>query len=235
MKMNQTMWKLLLLVVVGVGQAGCQPVARSTAEPENREMSHYLAGIAAYEKDQLDAAERHLRIAAQSPDASLSADAYSTLGLIYSRSGRYSQAADAFLRGADQQSGEDRAQAYFYAGTAQQKLGRWPQARTSLVLARRSTNDPALVSRIDQQLAVTGYTLQVGAFANPGNAQKLADRYSQRAATLKLGSVYVTPATDARGRAIQLVQVGRYATFGAAMAARAQLGDKDAVVVPLKR
>ena len=62
---------------------------------------------------------------------------------------------NALLSGAKLQEGEDRAQAYLYAGIAQQKIGYWPQARTSLLLARKSTRDPGVVQRIDQQLAVT--------------------------------------------------------------------------------
>jgi len=209
--------------------------AAVTAGGTQRGLANYIAGISAYRLDNMTTAERYLRVAAQSRDASLAADASSTLGLIYSRNGRYAEAAAAFQRGAGLQDGEDKAQAYFYAGVAQQKLGQWPQARTSLLLARRSTRDPGFVQRIDEQLSVTGYTVQVGAFANRSNADQLAAKYAGRAASSNLGSVIVTPSVDSRGRPMNLVQVGRYATFGAANSARSQLGDFNAVIVPLQR
>jgi tetratricopeptide (TPR) repeat protein len=209
--------------------------AATTAGGHERDLAHYLAGISAYRMQNLDTAERYLRVAAHSGDESMAADARSTLGLIYSRQGRYSDAADALLRSANLQAGEDRAQAFFYAGVAQQKLGRWPQARTSLLLAKKSTRDAGLVSRINQQLAVTGYTIQVGAFVSRANADKLASSYVGRAAAGKLGSVFVTPGVGSDGRAFNLVQVGRFTTFGSASAARGVLGDSNAVIVPLQR
>ncbi len=209
--------------------------AAATAGGRERDLAHYLAGISAYRMGNMATAERYLRVAARSDDESMAADASSTLGLIYSQMGRYSEAANAFQRGAGLQRGEDRAQAYFYAGVAQQKLGQRPQARTSLLLARKSTRDAGLVGRIDQQLVVTGYTIQVGAFANRANADKLAAQYVGRASSAQVGTVFVTPGTGSDGRAINLVQVGRYATFGAASQARGLLGDRSAVIVPLQR
>ncbi len=209
--------------------------AAATAGGHDRDLSHYMAGISAYRLGNMATAERYLRVAAKSSDDSLSADAQSTLGLIYSQMGRYAEAANAFLRGADHQSGEDRAQAYFYGGIAQQKIGRWPQARTSLLLARKTTRDPALLSRVDQQLAVTGYTIQLGAFSSRANADKLAGKHALRASSAKAGSVFVTPSTRSNGQVMHLVQVGRYATFGAASAGRSKLGVGDAVIVPLQR
>lgn len=209
--------------------------AATTAGGSQRDLAHYLAGVSAYRLENLSTAERYLRVAAASRDESLSADARSTLGLIYSRQGRYTDAADALLSGAQLQEGEDLAQAYLYAGIAQQKIGYWPQARTSLLLARKTTRDPGVVQRIDQQLAVTGYTIQVGAFADKSNADQLAGRYAVRAAAGKMGSVAVVPTVGSNGRAVNLVQVGRFTTFDAANTARGMLGDTGAVIVSLQR
>lgn len=209
--------------------------AATTAGGSQRDLAHYLAGISAYRMENLSAAERYLRVAASSRDESLAADARSTLGLIYSRQGRYAEAANALLSGAKLQDGEDRAQAYLYAGIAQQKIGYWPQARTSLLLARKSTRDPGVIQRIDQQLAVTGYTIQVGAFADKSNADEVARQYAVRAAAGKMGSVVVTPARSSSGRVMNLVHVGRFATFDAANTARGMLGNTNAVIVPLQQ
>ncbi len=209
--------------------------AAATAGGAQRDLAHYIAGMSAYRLNRFDTAARYLSVAANSRDESLAADARSTLGLIYSTQGRYAAAADMLLRSANLHTGEDRAQAYFYAGIAQQKLGRWPQARTSLILARRSTRDQSLLRQIDQHLAVTGYTIQVGAFTSRANADKAARAYASKAAKSKIGTVLVTPSTGSNGRTINLVQVGRYATFNAANTARTRLGDTGAVIVPLQR
>ncbi len=200
-----------------------------------RDLANYLAGVSAYRLGNMSAAERYLRVAALSKDESLAADASSTLGLIYSQQLQYAAAANAFMRGASLQHGEDRAQGYFYAGVAQQKLGQWPQARTSLLLARKATADKSLIQRIDEQLAVTGYTIQIGAFANRDNADKLASEYAGKVAAAELGSVYVTPGATASGRTLNMVQVGRFATFGAASQAKSKLGLRDAVIVSLQQ
>lgn len=209
--------------------------AAATAGGTQRDLAHYMAGMSAYKLNNYPTAARYLSVAVNSRDESLAADARSTLGLIYSAQGRYDAAANMLLRSADLHTGEDRANAYFYAGTAQQKLGRWPQARTSLLLARRSTRDASLVRQIDQHLAVTGYTIQVGAFANRANADNAARVYAGKASRAGLGSVLVSPSTSSQGRVVNLVQVGRYATFNAASTARARLGDRGAVIVPLQR
>jgi len=209
--------------------------AAATAGGSQRDLASYMAGMSAYRLNKFDTAVRYLRVAATSRDESIAADARSTLGLIYSSLGRYAEAADTLLRSANLHTGEDRARAYFYAGIAQQKLGRWPQARTSLLLARRSTRDPGLARQIDQQLAVTGYTIQVGAFASRTNADKAASRYARKAASAGIGAVKVTPSARNPGPAVNLVQIGRFATFGAALTARTRLGDPGAVIVPLQR
>ncbi len=209
--------------------------AAATAGGTQRDLAHYMAGMSAYRLNNYPTAARYLSVAVNSRDEALAADARSTLGLIYSTQGRYEAAANMLLRSADLHTGEDRAQAYFYAGVAQQKLGRWPQARTSLILSQRSTRDQSLIQQINQHLAVTGYTIQVGAFANRTNADNTARAYASKASRAGLGSVLVTPSTDSVGRVVNLVQVGRYATFNAANTARAKLGDRGAVIVPLQR
>ena len=93
----------------------------------------------------------------------------------------------------------------------------------------------ANATHVDQHLAVTGYTIQVGAFANKTNADNAARVYAAKASRAGLGSVLVTPSTSSQGRVVNLVQVGRYATFNAANTARAKLGDRGAVIVPLQR
>ena len=76
---------------------------------------------------------------------------------------------------------------------------------------------------------------QVGAFTERANADKKAAAYKQRASSARVGSVYVTRGVTSSGQELNLVQVGRFTTFAAAISARSQLGDYDAVIVTLHR
>lgn len=192
----------------------------------------YLAGLAAEKLGRAEDARRYLQRAARSHDDQLAADALASLGLFEHREGAYRSAADTLERAARQLTGEQRANAYFYAGIARQKLDRWPQARTNFVLARAATNDPALRRRIEQHLAVTGYTIQVGAFSDRANAQRAAERFARRAAQLNLAAPRLVEAQDG-SRRLTTVQVGRFSSFRAAQAARERLGAEQSIVVPI--
>lgn len=206
-------------------------IARGTIRFE----AAYVAGVSAQKLGNASAAESYLREASRVSDTQLAGDANASLGLLYSEQGRYDQAANALMRAAPGLTGEDKANAYFYAAVAQQKIGQWPQARTNLVLARATTQDPGLRTQIESQLAVTGYTIQVGAFRDPSNARSAADRLADKATNRQIGLPRLVSSTDSAGRPVTLVHVGRYSTFSAANRARQTLGDLQAIIVPLSR
>lgn len=193
----------------------------------------YIAGLAARRLGDDANAVEFLREAARSPDDRLAADAAATLGILYSESGRFADASHELLRAAERYRGEDRAQAYFHAAIAQQKLGRWPQARTNLILARASSDAPAFWQQIEEQLRVTGYTIQTGAFRSDDNAERAAAGLASTAAELGLPGPRLIDSTDTRGGRVTLVQVGEFATFDSARAFSRRLGAGDAVIVPL--
>lgn len=207
-------------------------VARRNDAPDRYDAA-YLAGLSAQRLGDMSNAVRYLRLATGSEDRGLRGQALATLGLAYARQSKHAAAADALLKAAKLVTGQDRAQAYFHAGIAEQKLGRWAQARTSLTLARGASNDPTFQRLVTEQLDVTGYTLQTGAFENAGNARKHAENLAKVSVGLNLGSPRVVPATDPQGRRLNLVQVGQFATFANAASARRSLGRSDAVIVPL--
>ncbi len=200
----------------------------------DRDEANYLAGLCAQRMGNLAAAESHLQAVTSSTDRKLGADAYASLGLIHSSQGRYDLAARDLMRAAPYLQGQDQANAYFYAAIAQQKMGQWAQARTNLMLAR-AAGDAAFKQQVDEQLAVTGYTIQVGAFQDAGNARKLADSIAARAASLRIGQARLVSSTDSRGVPVTLVHVGNFATFDAAQRARTALGDARSIIVPLSR
>ena len=200
----------------------------STAD---RAEAAYVAGLAAERIGDPAVAVRYLRRAAETGPADLAADANASLGLALHRLGRYDESARRLYAAAEHLSGEDRARAYFHAGLSLQKLNRWPQARTALLLARDGTRDAAFRGQVERQLAVTGYTVQLGAFADVANARRQAEAIAARARAARLGAPRLVTADEA-GRTLTLVHVGRFTSYAAAQQAREALGD-EAIVVPL--
>lgn len=199
-----------------------------------RDDAALIAGLSAQRLGNTRAAERFLIQAAHSRDAGIAGDALASLGLLYSEQGRYDKAADVLLLGAQRLSGQSRANAYFYAAIAQQKLGRTAQARDTFVLARNNSRDPQFIQRVNEMLDVTGYTLQIGAFKEPENARRAAEEIAERAISLRLGYPKIVGITGRDGEPMSAVQVGSFATFDSASQVRTQLGEST-MVVPLSQ
>jgi tetratricopeptide (TPR) repeat protein len=204
------------------------------SEGDMRYEAAFIAGSSAYKKGDLRSAALYLRRAALSKDPTLAADASATLGMVFAELGRYHDSAVALLDASQHLAGEDRARAFFYAAIAQQKLGRWPQARTNLILARGATSDEAFREQVNDQLHVTGYTLQTGAFSSAGNAEQAVGALQSRAADASVGQPRVSTET-ANGRTIYHVQIGEFTSFDSARQARTRLGESQAIIVPLMR
>lgn len=204
----------------------------ASAEPSlDSTEAAYVAGLSAGELGKTDQAVKYLRQAAEGFDKQLAADAGVMLGLAYSTQERYALATDALLTAAPNLTGEDRAKAYFYAAVAQQKLGRWATARDHLTLARASSADPAFREQVEQQLAVNGYTLQLGSFTDLENAQAAADQVKETAKSIRIGEPRLLPNPARPGQT--LVHVGRFTTYSSAAAYREQLGVPGAFIVPV--
>jgi len=193
----------------------------------------YIAGSSAYQLNRLDAAERYLVHAAKSKDRSLAGDALSTLGLLYNRQQRYELASEALLSGAKLMTGEDRANAYFYAAIAQQKLGWWPRARETLLLARQSSKDPAFHRRVEAYLNATGFTLQFGAYGDIGRARRHQQQLTRMSEAQAYGQPRVVSGTDDRSTLVYRVHLGRFSSHATAARARQRIGVSDAIIVPL--
>jgi tetratricopeptide (TPR) repeat protein len=210
-------------------------VADAPADPESeRQQAAYVAGLAAYRLHNLDDAQRWLTYAASSNDKGLRADAKATLGLVYVEQGRFGLAGDALSQAADLMTGQNRANAFYYAGIAQQKQGHWATARTSLSQAISNSQDAAFRKKVADQLRVTGYTLQVGAFDVESNAKTAAEALAPKAQGIKLGTPRIVAVNDpATSHKRFLVWVGQFSSWPTALMAREQLGQTKAVVTPL--
>ncbi len=193
----------------------------------------YMAGMSAYQLGRPQQAEYYLSYAARSDNKELAADAKAGLGLVYLQQGR-AQAAESTLRlAADKLTGQDRANAYFYAGLAQQRQGLWNQARASFTQARALSNDPAFREQCNQQLAFTGFTLQTGAYSNLQNAQRQARQLANQTQKAWLDQPRIVTATGGDGRRLYLVQVGQFSTYASALSARQRLGSSSAIITPM--
>ncbi len=224
-------------------QAGDFPIAyqRASALASSRgsvgREAAYMAGMSAYRMGQLDRAEHYLRFAAQETlDRKLTGDAQAGLGLVALRRGDFRAAEIALLTASENLQGEDRANASYFAAVAQQRQGKTNDARANLTLARSLTSDADLRRQIDDQLSVTGYTLQLGAFSSQANAQAMAQRVSGQINLARVGALRVVRALSADGQRLYLVQVGQYSNHASALEGRARLGSISAssIIVPMQ-
>lgn len=197
---------------------------------DDRYEAAYLAGLSAQALGQLHNADKMLNKAKASPDPSLATDAADALGLVYSQQERYAEAQRELLWAAERLTGERKARAYFYAGIAQQKLGQWSQARTTLVLARGLTRDAGFRTQIDQQVNVTGWTLQLGAFTDRGSARDLAESIAAKARDMKLGLPRLVNGTTADGQTVTFVHVGQFTSYQSATRYRDALGTPGVLI-----
>ena len=194
----------------------------------------YMAGISAYRLKDSSSAVHYLKQASSSNVSQLTGDSLAMLGVIYAEQGKYPESVQAQLQAVRYlSSGPDRANAYYYAAKAQQKMGQWSQAKANLRLARSASRDEAFRHYIGQELDVGAFTLQIGAFTDHTNAQRAAENLATRASTLKLDSPRLVPAKDAQRRELTLVQVGRFPTYADAESVRQQLRPLTAIVVSL--
>lgn len=197
---------------------------------DDRVDAAYIAGLAAKQIGYLENAARYLNYAMKSRDESLKTDAAATLGMVYSQQTKYKEAADTLLWAAPRLRGEDAAQAYYYAGIAQQKMGYWSQARTTLILARGATADAGFRQQIEQQIAVTGWTLQVGAFTDAQLAHEQAEKVAEQARAMGLGLPRLVPGRAADGTPMTFVHVGQFTSYQSANRYRDQIGAQGVII-----
>ena len=125
-------------------------------------------------------------------------------------------------------SGPDRAQAYLQMGIAQQRLGQWSAARSSLVLARSAASSPGLIAEIDRRLAIDSYTLQFGAFTTA----EQASRYAREIGNAVRAAYLVGPIVKPGSTTLHHVYAGRFTNQQTAEQARQRMGSIECFVVP---
>ena len=223
-----------LRIYVPFGSEWCPYFLRRIAERggQSKARAAYIAGLAARQQGKLNLAARWLRRASRQGEEAVVTDARAELGIVYHQQGKYGRAARVLERASQDLLGNDRAQALLFAGIARQKLGDWDQARRQLRFARAAATNSGLKRKINRQLKVTGYTIQVGAFREAANARKAARNWRSKAQNLGLRDPRLVSG-QGQGGGLTSVQLGRFDTVAAANRARQRLGADNAIVVPL--
>lgn len=190
----------------------------------------YISGLSAQALGDLREADGLLNRALASPDPTLATDAADALGLVYSQQGRYVEAQRSLIWAAERLQGERQARAYYYAGIAQQKLGQWSQARTTLVLARGMSRDASLRSQIEQQINVTGWTLQLGAYTERERARIQAESIAAKSRDMRLGLPRLVNGMTNEGEAVTFVHVGQFTSYQSATRYRDAIGTPGVII-----
>ncbi|MBI1337851.1 MAG: hypothetical protein GC164_12945 [Phycisphaera sp.] len=210
------------------------PVAVDSSSPQRHEAA-YLAGLAAYQLRDLGNAERYLSLSRQSTDPRTAGDSMATLGMVLSEQSRYDEAAQSLEQAAGKLDGRNRVNAWYYAGIARQKLGQWTQGYSDLQQAWRQTTDPAMRQTLAEQMRARAFAIQTGAFAEVENARRAAQAIASKTLSLGLGLPRLMRSTDANGKPLTLVHVGRFGDYASAGRMMPSLGTPDAVVVAVTR
>jgi len=194
------------------------------ATGDRAERARLIAGLSAQAMGQPRDAERWLGPLLTSPNRQIRARALATVGLIELETRRYEQAAAHLSQAATLLSGDARAQAGLNAGDAYAALGRPDAARLQYRRAYSATRNDNLRAAITDRLERSGFTIQLGAFARRMNAERAAENAVAIADRLGLGAPEVVVSTDAQGRTLYLVQLGRFQSRDEAERIRTDLG-----------
>lgn len=228
----QTMDEITALYEQGDYQAAydaAKPVAWDRYRDDRYEAA-YIAGLSAQTLGNLPEANKMLNKALASPDPTLATDAADALGLAYSQQGRYAQAKRSLIWAAERLQGERQARAYYYAGIAQQKLGEWSQGRTTLVLAKSLSRDDLFKRQVDQQINVTGWTLQLGAFTDRELARTQAESIAAKSRDMRLGLPRLVDGATVKGEPVTFVHVGQFTSYQSATRYRDALGKPGVII-----
>lgn len=216
---------------------------RVAPNARTRSQAGLTAGLAAYAKATesandnererwLDSATYALHPLMNDADPTVAGRALAALGLVDALRERHASSADLLSRGARKLSGEDAASAHFHAGLSYELAGSSAAARQSYRAALSMTSDPDLRQSIESRMGSSGYTIQVGAFANRTNAERAGAEATRRAQAsgLSLGGHSIVAVPDASGRTLYRVQIGQFATRNEALAARLRFAPEATIM-----
>lgn len=197
-----------------------------------RDEARYIAGLSAYRLGKSNEALRDLTPLIRNADDDLAGNAAATAGLIHIDAGRDDEALDVLRIAARKLEGNDRGRVYHYIGQIHQRAGRWAEARTAMSLALSNARDPDLRQVIREQMNVSAFALQFGAFASPSHAHQRLKQVAPEVIAKRIGAVVINPSVTRSGERLYLVQAGRFVTHDQADQARDRLSIQDVIIVP---
>ncbi|HVZ93925.1 MAG TPA: SPOR domain-containing protein [Phycisphaerales bacterium] len=247
------------LVVLGAAifLGGCGTSSRSSAPPESvglyqsrqfeaayssgqnemnsgrdfaaRQRGQLMAGLSAYELKRYPEAKSLLGSLTTSEDAKLAGQAAAGLGLAYIATDDYARAAEYLVDASRKLEGDEAARAAMFAGDCHALLGRIESAKSMYRAAQSSVSDSSLAAQIQKRLSLDGFTVQVGAYSQKTNADRIMAGLKPRAKSLGLPEPKLVLEPDATGRTLYLVQLGRFKSLMEAQAAKNKLGREGVI------
>jgi hypothetical protein len=205
-------------------QSAVEVTRMPNVTPVDREQAVYLAGLSAFQMGDMNEAELRLNAVANTNDRQLLGSSQALIGQIRLDQRRPAEAAVYFEAASRSLTGVDATHAKRYASMAHHEAGNRTAAKEWYEPASHTTAN-----------AVSGFTLQVGAFLERNRAEQAAAEASSLARGYGLGPVNIRQSSDTRGRPLFLVQFGQFPTRQAAANARASIGRLDYIVAPLSR
>lgn len=213
--------------------AEAQRMATSDAERASgrkKDEAALIAGMSARALKRDSDAEHWLRpLTTNSRHADIAGTASAELGLLLADNGRHQEAIDLLETSARRLGGDEAARALFQAGESYNAMGRPELAKIAWRRALRDVKDPALRGTIESRLSLSGYTVQLGAFADRANASKTAESARAMTQRLNIDPPRIVERTAPNGRRLFVVQAGVFPSKQEAEAAKSRLGTQAVV------
>lgn len=207
-------------------------VANRSSGRAKDEASLY-AGLSAQSMGDTAEAEKWLAPLTSSSDSAIAGRAGAALGVLEMDRGNHQRAVTLLEQASRNLSGDDAARALYYAGQSYEAMGNNAQATAKYREASSLAMDSSLKSQIDSRMSAGGqtagggsggYSIQLGAFGNRANADKLASQVAGQAESLGFGQPRVAQKQDGSGRTLWVVYVGRFPSLQEASKAKKPFG-----------
>ena len=195
--------------------------SRYTGSSRDRLEAAYIAGLSAARLGDRDTARDMLERAVTSPDRAVAGNANATLGTVLLSVGQPLEAARCFDRASELLTGDDVSRARLDAGHAYRDAGLLTEARKRFDAAGNTSNVTQR-ARSKQEIDVTGFAIQAGAFREWDNAMEHAGKVSEVAARVGMPQARIV-SVQRDDRRLHLVQLGSYPDRSWAAAERRKL------------
>ena len=202
--------------------------------PDAREAA-WLIGLCDYRHGRTTAARAAFELAADSPDATLSARAKAMIGQTLLEDGQPAAAAVQFEHAWPELRGDDQAKCAQHAATAWSQAGRPDLAQQWQTRTRESQSTASQVAA--NRSSSTGatsrgnYTLQAGAYKQVDGARRAKEQMTRVGARAGIGPAHIRTRTDRHGRTLYLVQIGSFETRQQALSASRGLTTHEMMIV----